>query len=431
MSDDRQGPPIQHRVQARRAIEALRAGVPNRDAVVALGSAHPHIEEQFERLLSAARDTVPEARSTAGFMIAGNFGTGKSHILEYLNQMALAHGFVTSKVVVSKETPLYDPAKVYRTAIRAAAVLGRVGAALPQIAGELKFDEPGYLDFYKWVQGPTAALNQRFAATLYLYERSRHDPELRDRIIAFWEGDPIQVGEIRQKLRDLGQRVTYPIERVGARALAYQRFRFVAQVMIAAGYAGWVLLFDEVDLVARYTLNQRAKSYAEIARWIGNARDDDCPGILSVMAMTSAYEAEVIDGRNDREAVPGKLNLSGDEAAKLLAAQAEKGMRLIGKAIRLSPPSAATLDETYQKVRAIHGTAYRWEPPPIAGADERLASTRMREYVRRWINEWDLRRLYPDYQPDFEVTRVDLNYAEDATFEAPAEASADAAERGG
>ena len=23
----------------------------------------------------------------------------------------------------------------------------------------------------------------------------------------------------------------------------------------------------------------------------------------------------------------------------------------------------------------------------------------MRQYVRRWINEWDLRRLYPDYAP--------------------------------
>lgn len=94
-------------------------------------------------------------------------------------------GFVASKIVISKETPLYDPVEVYRAAIQAAAVPGRVGAALAQIAGELKFDDPRYLDFYRWVQGPTAALNQRFAATLYPFERTRHDPELRDRIISF------------------------------------------------------------------------------------------------------------------------------------------------------------------------------------------------------------------------------------------------------
>jgi hypothetical protein len=28
---------------------------------------------------------------------------------------------------------------------------------------------------------------------------------------------------------------------------------------------------------------------------------------------------------------------------------------------------------------------------------ERLSTTRIRQYVRRWINEWDLHRLYPDY----------------------------------
>jgi hypothetical protein len=415
------GSALDSQVQARRAIEALRAGVPNRDAVLALGSAHVQIEEQFGRLLAEAKAQPTVPRSPAGFLIAGNFGTGKSHELDYLQQIALREGFVASKIVISKETPLYDPVKVYRAAIQAAAVPGRVGAALAQIAGELKFDDPRYLDFYRWVQGPTAALNQRFAATLFLFERTRHDPELRDRIISFWAGDPIQVGEIRARLKDLGQRVTYPIERAGVRALAYQRFRFAAQLMVAAGYVGWVLLFDEVDLIARYTLNQRAKSYAEIVRWTGNMKDETYPGLSSALAITSAFEAEVIDGRNDREAVPGKLNLSANETDRALVAPAERGMKLIGRALRLVPPDAATLDDVYTKVRAIHGRAYGWEPLPADHRGERLASTRMREYVRRWINEWDLKRLYPGYEPDLEITGVDLNYAEDAAFDAPAE----------
>ncbi len=290
----------------------------------------------------------------------------------------------------------------------------RVGAALAQIAGEQKFDDPRYLDFYRWVQGPTAELNQRFAATLYLFERTRHDPELRDRIISFWTGAPIQVGGIRTRLKDLGQRVTYPIERAGVRALAYQRFRFAAQLMIAAGYAGWLLLFDEVDLIARYTLIQRGKSYAEIARWTGNLKEDPYPGLSSVLAITSAFEAEVIESRNDREAVPGKLNLSGNESDRVPAGPAEREMKLIGRALRLVPPNTATLDETYAKVQAIHGRAYDWEPPSVDSRGERLASMRMREYVRRWINEWDLKRLYPGYEPELEVTTVDLSYEEDA-----------------
>ena len=54
------------RVTARRAIEALRAGVPNREAVIALGSAHTHIEEQFRRQLADARAAGPAALSPPG-----------------------------------------------------------------------------------------------------------------------------------------------------------------------------------------------------------------------------------------------------------------------------------------------------------------------------------------------------------------------------
>lgn len=415
------------RIQARRAIEALRAGVPNRDAVVALGSAHPEIEEAFRALLSAAQERAAEpdgwdwdgrnGRDEAGFLVAGNFGTGKSHLLEYLRQIALEQGFVVSTVVISKETPLYDPVKVYRAAVRAAIVPGRVGAALTQIAGELQFDSPAYTEFSRWVHGPTAGVNQRFAATAFLYEHARQDPELRDRIVAFWAGDPIQIGEIKRALRDLGQRVTYAFERAGVRQLASERFRFAPRLMRAAGFPGWVVLFDEVDLVARYTLTQRGRSYAEIARWTGQVKEETIPGITPVLAITSAYEAEVIDGRNDREAVPGKLLQSAREPERQLAAQAERGMRQIGRALRLAPPSPAVIDQTHATVRALHGQAYGWTPPPAVFAAERLASTRMREYVRTWINEWDLRRLDPTYTPEIEATEVAVSYAEDAEWQ--------------
>ena len=30
-------------------------------------------------------------------------------------------------------------------------------------------------------------------------------------------------------------------------------------------------------------------------------------------------------------------------------------------------------------------------------------------FVRRWINEWDLRRLYPESEPDIEETELDFS----------------------
>src|SRR5215216_5765806 len=105
------------RVTDRRAIEALRSGVPNRDAVLALGCAQTEIEDRFRRQLESVQRSAPHAPMTHGMLVQGGFGAGKSHLFEYLQHLALAENFVCSKIVISKETPLHDPAKMYRAAV--------------------------------------------------------------------------------------------------------------------------------------------------------------------------------------------------------------------------------------------------------------------------------------------------------------------------
>jgi hypothetical protein len=407
-------------VQARRAIEALRAGVPNKDAVLALGTNATDIVDQFRRQLETAKVGGNNGGSPSGFIIRGDFGSGKSHLLEYLQHLALDQNFVTSKVVVSRETPLYDPIKLFRVASRSAIVPNRRGPAIPQIASQLDFRSSSYVAFYKWIQQPGAPLDQRFPATVFLYERVQMDPEFLETIRSFWAGDPIRTADIKQKLRELRERVTYRVERIDARSLALQRFRFAARLMMAAGYAGWVLLLDEVELIGRYTLGQRARAYAEIARWTGNLTSEIYPGITSVLAITSDFEEAVLEARNDRDVIPGKFRASQKSSEQLIASQAEKGMTLIGKAFPLIRPSPEVVAETCDKVRSIHAKAYDWTPPPAI--IDRTMTTSMREHVRTWITEWDLKRLFPDYVPDIETQKVKLNYSEDAELEAPSDA---------
>jgi len=88
-------------------------------------------------------------------------------------------------------------------------------------------------------------------------------------------------------------------------------------------------------------------------------------------------------------------------------------MRVIEREqIRLQPPDRDELDVTYAKLKEIHAAAFGWDPPDVEGL-ERLPSNRMRQYVRAWINEWDLRRLDPSYDPDIASTEVVVDYAED------------------
>jgi hypothetical protein len=74
------------------------------------------------------------------------------------------------------------------------------------------------------------------------------------------------------------------------------------------------------------------------------------------------------------------------------------------------------VEDIYHKIRAIHGAAYAWDPPQVPTI-ERLSSTRMREYVKGWITEWDLKRLDPDQQVEIELTEIKQDYSEDVELE--------------
>jgi hypothetical protein len=399
-------------VVRRRAIEALRTGVPSLDAVALLGSGQTEIEDRFLELLGAAREGT-----AGGMLIGGGFGSGKSHLLEHLMRLALDEGYAVSRVVVSKETPLHDPVKVFRAAADCAVVTGRQGSAIAEAAAELDVRGPAYAELLRWALSPAADLNGRFAASLLLYAKIRdQDPEFADALVRFWSGDPISAPELRRRLKAAGEG-TAVFAPVSVKALGEQRLRFAARLMTAAGCTGWLVLFDEVELIGRYSVMQRAKSYAEIARWVRGTHDAPGLPIVAVLAMTDDFEAAVITGKKDRENIPAKLRDKQSPEAGELATRAGLGMRIIDREMKLlNPPDAAELDRAYARLKELHGTAFGWTPPDIAGL-ERLGATRMRQYIRAWINEWDLLRLDPAFQPQTEALGLDTDYREDTDLE--------------
>ncbi|HEY2596339.1 MAG TPA: BREX system ATP-binding domain-containing protein, partial [Chloroflexota bacterium] len=266
-------------VARRRAIEALRSGVPSWDAVALLGSGQPEAEDRFTGLLERVAERQPVPAASRGLLIGGGFGGGKSHLLTHFAHLAMSAGFAVSTVVISKETPLHDPAKTFRAAIDAALDPSRAHGVLASAAALLDPDTPRYSELSRWVNSPTSGLDERFAATLLCHERlSGGDvpgsDETADALVRFWGGDPLRIPDLRRALRSVGAAGLYSFTPITARDLARQRFRFAAAMLRAAGHLGWVVLFDEVELIGRYSLLQRGRSYAELARWLGGHRQD-------------------------------------------------------------------------------------------------------------------------------------------------------------
>ena len=122
---------------------------------------------------------------------------------------------------------------------------------------------------------------------------------------------------------------TFTFAPVKVRDLARQRLRFLPRLLRAGGHTGWVVLFDEVELIGRYSLLQRGRSYAELARWLDGDPQDEGEPLITVAAITDDFEAAVLLGKHDLEGLPQRLRDKQTEEYAEVAALAEVGMRHI------------------------------------------------------------------------------------------------------
>ena len=405
------------RLKNRRALEALRNGVPSGDAVSVLGCNQPGVESVFDSLLSRAAGEEAAPASSLGMLVAGDFGSGKSHLLGYLENRALAQNFVCSRVVISKETPLFDMDKVFKSAVENGRVPGVTGHMVEEIAQKLDYNSESYTGFFRWANREDNGLHRILPATLMVHEK-HDDLELLNEIIWFWSGERIQLKRVRDGLRHIGQLQSYPFRAPTARNLPPQKLRFILELIKAAGYSGWVVLMDEVELVANYSVLQRARSYSELTRWMGQALDEEFPGLVLVGSLTADFASVVLDEKEDRDKAVSRLRARQRDEDNIAAARAETGMRLIERGVQqLAEPDDDMLSNLYNSLRKIHSEGYDWNAPDINHGIGQGGRRRIRSFVRRWINEWDLRRLYPESEPDIEETELNFRREEDTTLE--------------
>ena len=405
---------LPEQLDCRRAIEALRNGVPNRVAVRILGSTQPQAEQQFQ-----ARLGLDE--SADGMLISGDFGAGKSHLLEHFESIALDRSFVCSRIAVSKETPFYDLGKMFWAAADSGTLPdGRVGAMVDEIGTRLAGPkDERYARFFRWADSTDSHLHRIFPATLMVHERLP-DQEMLNAIRWFWAGDRVAVSVVKRGLREIGQQGAYQFRAPKLRDLPPQRLRFVLEMIKTVGYRGWVVLIDELELIGSYSLLQRARSYAELARWMGVSDDVAYPGLVVVAAITEDFVQAILEDKGDRLKIPARLRERGEAD---MARKAELGMQwLSSRRSRLGEVTDPGVEAALEHIRRIYSRAYDWAAPATTAAGGGAGyQKRMRYKVRAAITTWDLQRLCPDSNPDMETEEYHPAYQEDHDLEVEAQ----------
>jgi hypothetical protein len=153
--------------------------------------------------------------------------------------------------------------------------------------------------------------------------------------------------------------------------------------------------------------------------------DKGYPAIFTAFAIIPEFDTDVLEGKDDKDKVRARLAARGTPDDLLLAGEAERGMREIPKAVRLKPLERDQVKAVADKLRDIHAKAYQWNPSAVQAPSEGLRSTSMRTHVRTWVNQWDMQRLYPSYEPDIETVPVEPRFEEDKDLEVPTEQNED------
>jgi hypothetical protein len=174
------------------------------------------------------------------------------------------------------------------------------------------------------------------------------------------------------------------------------------------------ILLDEIELIGRYTPLQRALSYAGLGALLGLDAERRCTGIVTAYAITDDFVTAVINARLDSERLPERLTLKGRAKEAALALSAIRHIERTVLQNRLMPPTLNDLATCHDKVRQLYTTAYGWPAPPLP-PPERTSSRTMRQYIKGWVTQWDVRRLGGG-EVLLVAGGIASNYTEDATL---------------
>lgn len=362
--------------EAERIIESLRSGVP-----------FPSLAERLpigrSRLLSLVRERLGDERP-APLIVRAHYGDGKTHFLQAIAGQAQDSQWVVSRVSISREAPLSNLDKLYSVVAQGTRVPGSRQVGIQPILEHLRGRTAEVL-----AQLQQAHIPERLQLSVEAYLQD--ELQYRDELLADLSGDMMAVSRLRQILKELfGQSRRF--DRYTLSRDPIWTFRLLAQLIQLAGYQGWVLLIDELELIGKVGLGARAHAYANlIALTPGGGGPERT---LVVGALASNYYTDVIEEKQDTFRIIEWLTKRGRTEE---AQSARAGLALLEAAEALPPLSSREMRVLFESIREAHGVAYQWAPPDLDRLEAYVRThvpgndSKVRTCVRtavQWLDLW-------------------------------------------
>ena len=363
---------------AMHVIEALRSGVPSRSVGAYFSEARPDMLRKMQERMDAVRDTG----KSQGFVFTGRYGEGKTHLLNTLFSLATQENMAVSYVALGKETPMNNLPTLYQKIITNTYL---PGAHQPGFRDKLEEMTEGSV-----VASDLKAYTAKELETDKLYYllvsllKTKEEDE-KALFLADLEGNFLDVNTLKRTYRRMtGQIAKFNEKFVKSRHVT-DYFCFMSYFFRRIGLNGWIILFDEAELLGRLGKATRLKCYREMQTFL--SPPEHLEGVLSVFAFSASYAEEVIDKKHDMENAEAAF---ADDPVSLKSVKAS-----INTILSAPQLPKLTRNETLQilgSIQDFHGKAYDWHPqidPETIYAETEAAGYLLRTRIRATIEYFD------------------------------------------
>jgi len=282
----------------------------------------------------------------------GSYGEGKTHMLNTVFSIASEEKMVVSYVSLGKETPMDKQHLLYQRIIANTYLPGKEQPGFRSILEEMT---PG---------SGTAGELMAYAATgletnrLYYLLRAMwgtQDEEEKELFLGDLEGDFVSNAAIKKTFRRISGKPAQFNQNFTKTKHCMDYFAFMSTLFRKVGYSGWVILFDEAELIGRLGKKARAKSYRGMQQFLQPLGLME--SVFSLFAFSTSFTEDVIDKKHEFE---NAEEIFGEDAGALKAVKAT--LNAVINAPELASLTREEILRVFESIQDFHGRAYDWHP---------------------------------------------------------------------
>ena len=364
--------------EARHIIEAMRSGVPSRAVGRCFSEARPNLMHLIQERLDQA-----EQGHSSGMIIRGRYGEGKTHLLNTVLSMAYERNMVVTMLPLSMEIPMDKLHVLYPAIVSHTYLPGR--------------EQPGFLDRMRGlsVTAPQSLELQEFARDqldcdklYYLfraYLKNLDNDEAEFVLRADLEGSFMSTAAVKKIYRSTFHEIAKTRVKFAKTQHTMDYLFFLSRFFQMMGYQGWVILFDEAELMGRLAKKARMNFYRSMASFL--IPDSRLANTFSLFAFTDSYVSEVIEHKHDWRNLE-ELFPEDPEPMRSVMKQIEQSNQLV-------PLTRDEVRQVIRRIRDFHAAAYDWQPEEsedellrVADNSGYLLRTRLRAVIEMLDQEY-------------------------------------------